>query len=65
MKVDVHTHFMTDSCWGDEWRENWQPVYGGPFPTVTPEDFDRAMVDVDVAVVFGMRATAANVATPN
>jgi hypothetical protein len=56
---------MTDSCWGDEWRENWQPAYGGPFPTVTPEDFDQAMSEIDVAIVFGMRATAANVATPN
>ena len=65
MIIDVHTHFMTCECWGNEWSDNWEPVYGAPFPEVTPEKYDLAMQDVDVAIVFGIRATFANVATPN
>lgn len=65
MKIDVHTHYMTDSCWGDEWTTNWQPAYGKPYPVVSPEEFDLAMQNIDVAIVFGMRASAANVGTPN
>jgi predicted TIM-barrel fold metal-dependent hydrolase len=65
MTIDVHTHFMTPRHWGTEWEKHWQPVYGYPFPVVTPEIFDNAMEDIDVAIVFGIRATAASVATPN
>ena len=65
MIIDVHTHFMTCECWGNEWSDNWEPIYGFPFPEVTAKKYDGAMKDVDVAIVFGMRATAANVATPN
>lgn len=65
MIIDVHTHYMTCECWGNEWSDNWEPVYGSPFPVVTPEKYDLAMQDVDVAIVFGVRATFANVATPN
>jgi predicted TIM-barrel fold metal-dependent hydrolase len=65
MIIDVHTHYMTCECWGNEWSDNWEPVYGSPFPEVTPEKYDLAMQDVDVAIVFGVRATFANVATPN
>ena len=64
MIIDVHTHFMTCECWGNEWSDNWEPIYGFPFPEVTAKKYDAAMKDVDVAIVFGMRATAANVATP-
>ena len=65
MIIDVHTHYMTCECWGNEWSDNWEPVYGSPFPEVTPEKYDLAMQDVDVAIVFGVLATFANVATPN
>ena len=65
MLVDVHTHFMRSAHWGCEWRDHWQPVYGRPWKEVTVEDYDQAMSDVDVALVFGIRATAAGVATPH
>ena len=65
MLIDVHTHFMRGEHWGCEWHDHWQPVYGGPWPQITPEDYDDAMRGVDVAVVFGIRATAAGVATPH
>ena len=65
MLVDVHTHFMRGAHWGSEWRDHWQPIYGHPWNDVTVLDYDRAMSDVDVALVFGIRATAAGIATPH
>jgi len=63
--VDVHTHFLRGAHWGCEWVDHWQPVYGEPWPEITPEEFDDAMKGVDVAVVFGVRAFAVGVATPH
>lgn len=65
---DVHTHCHQPEHWGREWQENWAPVYGHEAAhTFTPGDFDAAMSagGVRVAAVFGLRATAAGVATPN
>jgi predicted TIM-barrel fold metal-dependent hydrolase len=65
MIIDVHTHYMTNEHWGDEWRKNWQGSYGKPFPLVTPQIYDEAMSGIDVAIVFGMKATDVGVHTPN
>jgi hypothetical protein len=40
-------------------------VYGYEYPNHSPAEYDAAMQDVDLAFVFGMRATAAGVMTPN
>jgi len=65
--IDVHTHWMAPRHWGQEWDEHWRPVMGTGWPDVTPEQFDAAMADggVTAAIVFGVRATSAGVATPN
>ncbi len=63
--IDVHTHCLTHRHWGPEYDEHWRPVYGKPWTDVTPDDFDAAMKGVKAAFVFGLRATAAGVATPN
>ncbi|MCW3818915.1 amidohydrolase family protein [Micromonospora sp. DR5-3] len=63
--IDVHTHCLLSGHWGCEWDEHWRPVYGKAYPDVTPEEYDRAMKPVRAAFVFGLRATAAGVATPN
>jgi len=67
MIVDVHSHNHLPEHWGDEHRLNWEPVYGEPYPRVTPEDYDLAMTQagVDVAIVFGLAASRAGVHTPN
>ncbi|WP_165975268.1 amidohydrolase family protein [Actinomadura rubrisoli] len=63
--IDVHTHCMLAEHWGCEFEEHWRPVYGKGWPDVRPDDYDRAMRPVRTAFVFGIRATAAGVATPN
>jgi predicted TIM-barrel fold metal-dependent hydrolase len=63
--IDIHTHCLQPEHWGDEHRLHWEPVYGKPWQPVTVDAFDRAMECVDVAVVFGIRATRAGVITPN
>lgn len=63
--IDVHTHSMLSAHWGTEWDEHWRPVYGTDAEEVTVEKYDEAMNGVDLALVFGLRATAAGVATPN
>lgn len=63
--IDVHTHCLTAEHWGCEYHDHWQPVYGDPWVDVTPEAYDAAMVGVKAAFVFGLRATAAGVGTPN
>jgi predicted TIM-barrel fold metal-dependent hydrolase len=65
--LDVHTHCHLAEHWGCEWHRNWQPVYGHEHPDRTPEQYDEAMAagGVDLAFVFGMRATRAGVITPN
>lgn len=65
MIIDVHTHVMRNVHWGCEWAEHWQPVYGTPWPEVSPAEYDEAMHGVDVSIVFGIRATAVGVATPH
>ncbi|MFI5913081.1 amidohydrolase family protein [Dactylosporangium sp. NPDC051541] len=65
--IDVHTHCHLAEHWGCEWHRNWQPVYGHEYADHTPEQYDEAMAagGVDLAFVFGMRATRAGVLTPN
>jgi predicted TIM-barrel fold metal-dependent hydrolase len=65
MFVDVHSHFLRASHWGDEFEKHWQPVYGYPWPTITPEDYDAAMEGVDAAILFGLTADKAGVFTPD
>lgn len=65
MLVDVHSHFLRPHHWGEEYEKNWQPVYGFPYPDVTPEQFDEAMANVDAAIVFGLTAHHAGVFTPD
>jgi predicted TIM-barrel fold metal-dependent hydrolase len=65
--IDVHTHCHLAEHWGCEWHRNWQPVYGHEYADRTPRQYDEAMAaaGVDLAFVFGMRATRAGVITPN
>ena len=65
--IDVHTHCHLAEHWGCEWHNNWQPVYGYDYPGTTPAEYDEAMADggVELAFVFGMRASRAGVITPN
>lgn len=65
MKLDAHTHCHFAQHWGCEWHDHWKPVYGYDYPDKLPEQYDEAMADVELAFVFGMRATAAGVITPN
>ena len=65
MILDVHTHAMAAAHWGPEWTKNWEPVYHEPAHATTVEEYDAAMVDVDLTFVFGLRATRAGVATPH
>lgn len=67
MIVDIHTHNLQPEHWGNEHTNNWEPIYGEPYPRITPEMFDAAMLSagVDVAVVFGIAASRAGVSTPN
>ncbi|MFW6599604.1 amidohydrolase family protein [Propionibacteriaceae bacterium Y2011] len=67
MFVDVHTHCLAHEHWGPEWDDNWKPVYHREWEDVRPEDYDRDMAaaGVDVAFVFGLRATKAGVLIPN
>lgn len=65
--LDVHTHCHQPEHWGGEWDDHWAPVYGHGADEFTPADYDAAMkaAGVGTACVFGLRATAAGVATPN
>jgi hypothetical protein len=65
--IDVHTHCHLAEHWGCEWHRNWQPVYGHEYEDHDPASYDAAMAEagVDLAFVFGLRATRAGVITPN
>lgn len=65
--IDVHTHCHLAEHWGCEWHRHWQPVYGHEYADRSPAEYDEAMsaAGVDLAFVFGMRATRAGVITPN
>jgi hypothetical protein len=63
--IDIHTHCLQPEHWGDEHRRHWQPVFGSEWPRYSPAEFDEAMTGVTTAIVFGIRATRAGVATPN
>lgn len=67
MIIDVHTHNLMPEHWGEEYTNNWQPVYGAPYPRIEPADYDVAMTEagVDVSIVFGLAASRAGVHTPN
>ncbi|WP_308797938.1 amidohydrolase family protein [Agromyces silvae] len=67
MIVDVHSHNLQPEHWGDEHRNNWEPAYGEPYPRISPQEYDAAMIEagVDVAIVFGLAASRAGVRTPN
>jgi len=64
---DVHTHCLQHTHWGPEWDTNWKPVYQREWVDVRPDVYDEAMADggVELAFVFGMRATKQGVKTPN
>lgn len=62
---DVHTHCLRSEHWGCEYTDHWKPVYGEPWTDVTTDAYDQAMTGVSTAFVFGLRATAAGVATSN
>jgi predicted TIM-barrel fold metal-dependent hydrolase len=65
--IDVHTHCHLAEHWGCEWDRNWQPVYGHEYADRSPAQYDEAMAaaGVDLAFVFGMRATRVGVIRPN
>jgi predicted TIM-barrel fold metal-dependent hydrolase len=65
--IDVHTHCHLAEHWGCEWHRNWQPVYGHEYRNHDPASYDAAMsaAGVNLAFVFGLRATRAGVITPN
>ncbi|MDT4902867.1 MAG: uncharacterized protein QOH52_883, partial [Pseudonocardiales bacterium] len=65
--IDVHTHCHLAEHWGCEWHRNWQPVYGHEYADHRPADYDAAMSagGVELAFVFGLRATRSGVITPN
>lgn len=65
--IDVHTHCHLAEHWGCEWHRNWQPVYGHEYQDHDPAEYDAAMAagGVDLAFVFGLRASRAGVVTPN
>ncbi|WP_165968975.1 amidohydrolase family protein [Actinomadura sp. KC06] len=65
--IDFHTHCQRPDHWGHEWDDHWKPVYGRGAHEFTPADYDEAMAGANVtaACVFGIRATAAGVLTPN
>lgn len=63
--IDVHTHCLTSEHWGPEHRLHWAPVIGSPWQDVTVEAFDTATAGLEAAIVFGIRATRAGVATPH
>ncbi|WP_165978281.1 amidohydrolase family protein [Actinomadura darangshiensis] len=63
--IDFHTHCQRPEHWGHEWDDHWKPVYGQGAHEFTVADYDRAMADVTAACVFGIRATAAGILTPN
>lgn len=67
MLVDVHTHCLQHEHWGPEWDDNWKPVYNYEWVNVTPDRYDQHMSEagVDLAFVFGLRATKAGVRIPN
>lgn len=64
---DVHTHCQRHEHWGPEWDDHWKPVYQRDWVNVEPDVYDREMqaAGVDLAFVFGMRATKAGVQMPN
>lgn len=65
--LDVHTHFLRPEHWGEEYRTNWLRGYGGDdWPTPEASEFDRVMKEagIDLAVVFGIRASNAGVKVP-
>ena len=63
--IDFHTHCHRPEHWGCEWDRHWKPVYGRDAHDYGPQEYDRAMAPVTAACVFGIRATAAGVLTPN
>ncbi|WP_029138670.1 amidohydrolase family protein [Nakamurella lactea] len=69
--LDVHTHCHQRRHRGGNWEKHSGPTYAAAGmkvdPDVTPEQYDAAMAEggVDLALVFGVRATVAGIATPN
>jgi predicted TIM-barrel fold metal-dependent hydrolase len=65
--IDVHTHCQRHEHWGTEWDRHWKPVYGRDWVDVEPEAYDRDMAaaGVELAFVFGMKATRVGVGMSN
>ena len=65
--IDVHTHMLRPEHWGEEYARNWSSAYNtGGWQQPEPATFDAAMQEagIDLAVVFGIRASAAGVRSP-
>jgi predicted TIM-barrel fold metal-dependent hydrolase len=65
MIIDCHTHFMQPEYLDKRLHPQWRAVGYEPFPKMTFERYDEAMTPVDRAIVFGIRANALGVVTPN
>lgn len=65
--VDVHAHCLKPEHWGCEFNDHWKSTYGYDYPDLSPAEFDAAMWsgDVEVAILFGLRASAVGVGTPH
>ncbi len=64
--IDIHTHMLRPSYWGEEYDRNWKGPYGQGWQEPSAEAFDAAMQEAGVtcAVVFGITAKAAGVHSP-
>ncbi len=65
--IDVHTHMLRPHYWGEEYARNWSGPYGGnTWKEPDAAAFDAAMQEagIELAVVFGIRASAAGVRSP-
>lgn len=64
--IDIHTHMLRPSWWGEEYDRNWRGPYGQAWREPTVEEFDAAMAEAGVtfAAVFGITARVAGVHSP-
>lgn len=64
--IDLHTHMLRPEDWGQEYVQNWNRGYANNWLEPDVQVFDSAMKEakIDLAVVFGIRASFAGVTTP-
>ncbi|GBC82957.1 hypothetical protein HRbin10_02095 [bacterium HR10] len=66
MIVDCHTHVWRREHWSEELAHESVRARGRPIPLdVTEEEYRRALVVVDRAIVFGLRARHVGLLVPN